>query len=88
MRDLTTLSSKGQVVIPKRLRDVAGLQSGDQLALEWNGEQLLLTKLNYENSKPSPSVVRELLGKYSVDGVDQQASVRTLRENLYGKIID
>ncbi len=88
MRDLTTISSKGQVVIPKRVREAAGLQSGDQLALEWNGEQLLLTKLKYENPNPSPSVVSELLGKYSTDGVGQQASLRDLRENLHGKITD
>ena len=93
MKDMTTVSSKGQIVIPKRMREKSGFLPGDRLAIEWDEGKLILTKVNTYNEKPSPSLVRELLGKYSTEapeGSDRSASesVRSLRESLYGKITD
>lgn len=44
MDALLTLSSKGQLVIPARLRQLLGLQAGDRLALslETDGLRLIL----------------------------------------------
>lgn len=41
----TRISSKGQVVIPKRLREELGLQPGDSLALAVKGNALVLGKI-------------------------------------------
>jgi AbrB family looped-hinge helix DNA binding protein len=93
VQELITLSSKGQVVIPKRIRDEAGLNAGDQLIVEWNGDHLELRKLIEKESKPNSNIVRELLGKYATNKVNSKEdetgaddSVRKLRETLYGKI--
>jgi AbrB family looped-hinge helix DNA binding protein len=45
MDALLTLSSKGQLVIPARLRQLLGLQAGDRLALSLEPDGLRLTPL-------------------------------------------
>lgn len=90
MQELITLSSKGQFVIPKRIREEAHFQSGDQFMMEWDGQVLQLRKVTYPDSKPKPSLVRELLGKYQAGTKDGEAdlSPRAQRDDLYGKITD
>jgi AbrB family looped-hinge helix DNA binding protein len=51
-----TLSSKGQVVIPKAVRDRLGLRAGDVLEIEEQGGALLL-RVRHE----SPAALRERL---------------------------
>ncbi|MCP9785174.1 AbrB/MazE/SpoVT family DNA-binding domain-containing protein [Cyanobium sp. N5-Cardenillas] len=45
MDALLTLSSKGQLVIPARLRQLLGLRTGDRLALSLEPDGLRLTPL-------------------------------------------
>lgn len=40
----TRVSSKGQVVIPKAIRQQAGLREGTELAIELEGESVILRK--------------------------------------------
>jgi AbrB family looped-hinge helix DNA binding protein len=39
----TKLSTKGQVVLPSRIRNMLGLQPGDPLDAELEGERIVLT---------------------------------------------
>lgn len=41
----TRISSKGQVVIPKRLREELGLKPGDPMAVAVEGNALVLCKI-------------------------------------------
>ena len=41
---MTVLSSKGQVVIPKDIRDELGLQEGDQLEVGIEGQRVVLRR--------------------------------------------
>jgi AbrB family looped-hinge helix DNA binding protein len=41
----TTISSKGQIAIPKRLRERLNLKPGTQLAIDIHGESLVLKRL-------------------------------------------
>lgn len=43
------MSSKGQVVIPKRLRKELGLDAGDSLVVVLQGDRLILRKLTLED---------------------------------------
>lgn len=43
-----TISSKGQIVIPKDVRDALGLKPGEKLQLGWAGRRLTL------DAPPSP----------------------------------
>lgn len=40
----TTLTSKGQVTIPKHIRDALGLEPGNRLVFDVDGERLFLRK--------------------------------------------
>ncbi|HEX7058099.1 MAG TPA: AbrB/MazE/SpoVT family DNA-binding domain-containing protein [Bacilli bacterium] len=90
MPEYSTLSSKGQLVIPKKIREAANFQPGDQLELTWQGERLEIRKIRKTAAKPEPSLVRELLGKYAAtderEREEENARLRALREHLYGKI--
>jgi len=39
-----TVSSKGQIAIPKKIRDILNLREGAQLTLEVRGQQIVLSK--------------------------------------------
>jgi AbrB family looped-hinge helix DNA binding protein len=39
------VSEKGQVTIPKRLRDQLGIRSGDELDLQVDGDRLVATNM-------------------------------------------
>ena len=43
------MSTKGQIVIPKRLREKLGLQPGDPLAMAVDGKRLILRKITLED---------------------------------------
>lgn len=89
MKELVTISSKGQIVIPKKIRENAELKAGDQLMIEWDGNDLSFRKVEDEKIKPDASLVRELLGKYRTDDPNENENdIKKLRENLYGKIDD
>lgn len=46
--DKTRLSIKGQVVIPKRLRDALQMKAGDDLAIFLKGDQIIICPLTLE----------------------------------------
>jgi len=49
MLSVTKMSTKGQIVIPKRLREELGLQPGDPLAMAVDGERLILRKITLDD---------------------------------------
>jgi AbrB family looped-hinge helix DNA binding protein len=46
--DISRLSSKGQMTIPKRIREVAGLAEGDVVAFVMDADRIVLRKLPSE----------------------------------------
>ncbi len=47
--ELTKMSSKGQVVIPKAIRDRLGLEEGDRIAVEEAEGRVILRKISIES---------------------------------------
>ncbi len=45
LQERTKLSTRGQIVIPKTIRDQAGLQAGDELQVTFDGERIVLLPL-------------------------------------------
>ena len=43
---ITTITTKGQIVIPSRIRKQRGLKKGTKMILEERGEELVLKPLN------------------------------------------
>lgn len=85
----TTLSSKGQVVIPKALRDAQGWQTGMSLVVEPSPQGLLLRP-----GKPavfSPTTLDEVMGCAGYQGPalsDEDIAAALLSEGakLRGKV--
>jgi len=46
---VTKMSTKGQIVIPKQLREKLGLQPGDPLAMAVDGDRLVLRKITLDD---------------------------------------
>jgi AbrB family looped-hinge helix DNA binding protein len=62
MEAVVTLDSRGQIVLPKDLRERAGLEKGDKLmvvACEDEGKVCCITLMKADNSN---EMVREMLG--------------------------
>ncbi|MBC7099825.1 AbrB/MazE/SpoVT family DNA-binding domain-containing protein [Candidatus Bipolaricaulota bacterium] len=54
---VTSVSAKGQVVIPKKVREVLGLKPGDKLLVSVEGEAIILKPLREKD-------ITRLWGKY------------------------
>ncbi len=48
---ITKLSSKGQIVIPKNLRELLGLEPGELFAMFGEGDTLVLKKLDVPSNR-------------------------------------
>lgn len=57
MDALLTLSSKGQLVIPARLRQLLGLQAGDRLALSLEPDGLRLVPQDRQNTSSARALI-------------------------------
>ncbi len=57
MTDITKISSKGQIVVPRKLRKKLGLEDGASLQVEQVGDLLVLKKITLD------SLEKELRGE-------------------------
>ena len=51
MIDIVTISTKGQIVIPRKVREEAGLAEQDKLLIVSDKEQIILRKVSKEKAK-------------------------------------
>ena len=51
MIDIITISSKGQIVLPKKIREEAGLAEQDKLLVVSDREQIILKRVSKEKAK-------------------------------------
>jgi len=51
MINVVTISSKGQIVIPKKVREEAGLDEQDKLLVVNDEDQIILKKISNEKAK-------------------------------------
>ena len=56
MNTQTRLSAKGQVVIPKDVRDALGLASGMRLDVSTHGRSITLTPIEWHNPFPRTTI--------------------------------
>ena len=64
-----TVSSKGQLAIPKELRDRMGVAAGARFAIESDGESVItLTRIDRERRRPSLEEIRRVAGILNYKG--------------------
>ena len=74
-----TVAERGQITLPKAVRDALGLTKGSVLKVELEGSRIVLRK----NVDDAISRVR---GKFALDGFDSpEAAVRAVREPASAK---
>ena len=83
MVELLKLSSKGQVVIPKAIRNNLNLREGDRLIIFSRGNLLILRRVEGEESVLSilTQPVREKILKLGIKREDVQEAVSWTRKN-------
>ena len=64
MRHVATISSKGQMVIPARLRKELGLKADAQVRVTKKGNELIITPRNFD-------AVLALCGKFAGTGMEK-----------------
>lgn len=82
---VTRTSAKGQVVIPREIREDLGLEKGTLLLTYTTGDRIVLKKL----SKPEPGVfemlsepVRMKVKELGIDQEDVEDSIREARKGM------
>jgi AbrB family looped-hinge helix DNA binding protein len=63
--DQVTLSSKGQVAIPKNIRDALNLTEGTKLTLEIRGSEIVLSKEPAWKRLRGAGAGRDLIGAFA-----------------------
>lgn len=80
LTEVTAVSSKGQIVLPKSIRDALALQSGTRLMVMSDGENILLKPIR----KPDISEFREMMdqaAQWASDaGMTEDDISRAIRE--------
>ena len=82
MIEVTKISSKGQVVIPKAIRESLKLKEGDKLIAYNRGDLIILRRLEGEESVLSllSQPVRRKMAELGVTGKEVDDAVKWARE--------
>jgi antitoxin PrlF len=78
IHELATLTSKGQITLPKSVRQVLGVDAGSQLAFEVRGGEVVVTRAGTEHQDPA---IGAFLGLLEAD-IRAGRHVQSLPEDL------
>lgn len=78
IQEQATLTSKGQITLPKFVRQALGVTTGSKVAFELRGDEIVVTRAETEHEDPAIGAFLELLEADIRDG----KNVRTLPEEL------
>lgn len=78
IHELATLTSKGQITLPKTIRQALGVTTGGKVAFELRGGEVVVTRAEVEHEDPAIGAFLNLLEADICEG----RSVRVLPEEL------
>lgn len=78
IREVATLSSKGQITLPKPIRQALGADTGSKLAFELRGGEVVVTRTDAEHEDPAIAAFLSLLAR----DIEAGRNVRGLPEDL------
>jgi len=78
IHEVATLTSKGQITLPKSIRQALGADTGSKLAFELRGSEVVVTRADAEHEDPAIAAFLTLLAR----DIEAGRNVRGLPENL------
>lgn len=78
IREVATLTSKGQVTLPKAIRQALGVDAGGKLAFDLHGNEVMITRVDAEHEDPVIGAFLNLLTR----DIEAGRNVRGLPEDL------
>lgn len=78
IHEVATLTSKGQVTLPKSIRQALGADTGSKLAFELRGGEVVVTRADAEHEDPAIAAFLVLLAR----DIEAGRNVRGLPEEL------
>jgi len=76
--EIATLTSKGQITLPKAIRRALGADTGTELAFELRGSEVVVTRADAEHEDPAIAAFLALLAR----DIEAGRNVRGLPEEL------
>ena len=84
IHEVATLTSKGQITLPKSIRQALGADTGSKLALELRGSEVIVTRADAEHEDPAITAFLTLLAR----DIEAGRNVRGLPDDLARTILE
>lgn len=78
IHEVATLTSKGQVTLPKSIRQALGVEAGSKLVFELRGGEVVVTRTDAEHQDPAIAAFLTLMA----GDIEAGRNVRGLPEDL------
>jgi len=78
IHEVATLTSKGQITLPKPIRQVLGVDAGGKLAFDLRGNEVVVTRVDAEHEDPAIGAFLSLLAQ----DIEAGRNVQGLPEGL------
>lgn len=82
--DITTVSSKGQIVVPSRIREELNLKSGEKLMIIADGSNIMLKKVSEKTLQSFKNLTKDIkirTKKIGLDKDDVSRAIDFVRDN-------
>jgi len=63
IHEIATLTSKGQITLPKSIRQALGVDAGGKLAFDLRGSEVVVTRVGAEHEDPAIGAFLSLLAR-------------------------
>lgn len=78
IHEIATLTSKGQITLPKSIRQVLGVGTGGKVAFDLRGGEVVVTRADAEHEDPAIDAFLTLLAR----DIEAGRNIRGLPEDL------
>ena len=85
IEEVATMTAKGQITVPKRIRDALGADAGTKMTFELHDDgRVLVSRTDEEHEDPAVAAYLDLLGK----DIDSGRNVEDIPEDLAEVLIE
>ena len=85
IHEVSTMTSKGQITVPKPIRDALGVEAGAQMTFELHDDgRVLVSRTDEEHEDPAVGAYLDLLGK----DIDAGRNIEDIPEGLAEALLE